>query len=1047
MAPVGSMLRKPEKGKVNASDLSTGSPVEVGRGIAECLKVKGYCVIARAIKDELLDEAREDVRTLASAGKMKQPSRMIQDALLGSEGSNTIYELPFEKLGSEGQEPLVGAGIDKVDKVLWALAKFMRPFQHEVGLAFEVSSRSRGVLHVSDSLGEAREDDPVDEELASWMSVLLRQKVAVYCFLGPAGGTVDLRPFDEEALEMEIAVSPGLILLIRTDLLSYHFRPQGHDASFAVGCSFLQDSVLSLQGEALQQHVSPCAQQLVEFAEGRLARLKEEQDPAALQVPSIPRRLASVMNHNFVDRSQAAVRGFCSRQPSTWDEADFFCALSRGPDLVAEVPIARWDHSRWYDTDPEGWKQNKTTCRHAAFMEGVELFDSKFFGLAPGEVSVMEPNQRQVLEVCYEALHRGGMKRRDIMGSVGGVYVGVASTNLVGGGSDWKNDRPAEWGVFGATGASPAITAGRISFTLGLKGMCVAIDTDAASTLTCTINACESVSRKGYGQVHPFACVLGVHTVLAGTMFPAHTAAGFLSALGRCSSFDSSADGWVRAESASGMVVRPHVEGSSSADPPFDPYSVPLDGIVAGGAMNSNGVSASLSAPSGPSEQEMIWQMTRVAGISPLDIEAIECHGCGRILHDAVEAISCQQALRQEGRDCSEEPLLFSCVKSNLGNGIEASGLTALIKVLQSFKWRTMTPSLHLRQLNPYVSVDHCPQLPSECLGYRFSSAYVGTTAKSLGGTNVGVLCFGATDEEMRPPREEHGKDMRPRFVFWPGGGGASTHSSRPKRGFSIVGTFNRWSGAEPMQDDADGCFSYIMTLGENRWEAFQILLEGDPNQVLHPRQYAAPKGSGVHGPSPPSEAKQSWWLLNARSEMYRVSDGGPVLEYNAADAGKAGDRFAIFLHVAGKYRAVTWRNMTAGDAMNAAVGDLAEPRVPESPVPSTADYYVTASWNEWSLTKMQRARCAGNFQLEVLFDCPGGEFRIVRNKDPHQVIFPIGARQPASACIVGPQDPMKHASWFLEAQPGSRHVIMFRRERVAGADEMRVSWSACPRV
>jgi len=59
------------------------------------------------------------------------------------------------------------------------------------------------------------------------------------------------------------------------------------------------------------------------------------------------------------------------------------------------------------------------------------------------------------------------------------------------------------------------------------------------------------------------------------------------------------------------------------------------------------------------------------------------------------------------------------------------------------------------------------------------------------------------------------------------------------------------WQNPEPMENEGDNTFSSIITLGENRWEAFQIYLDSSPAFVLHPGEPKALKGSQVLGPDP----------------------------------------------------------------------------------------------------------------------------------------------------------------------------------------------------
>ncbi|CAE8658061.1 unnamed protein product, partial [Polarella glacialis] len=115
----------------------------------------------------------------------------------------------------------------------------------------------------------------------------------------------------------------------------------------------------------------------------------------------------------------------------------------------------------------------KSFLRHGSFVDGAELFDNKFFGLSAMEASGMDPHQRVVLEVGYEALRKAGYVKGKLMNSLGGVYLGSSMT-IFGQVST----------VSGATGGAASINSNRFSFCLGLKGPSMTCDTDGSSSLT-----------------------------------------------------------------------------------------------------------------------------------------------------------------------------------------------------------------------------------------------------------------------------------------------------------------------------------------------------------------------------------------------------------------------------------------------------------------------------------------------------------------------------------------------------------------------------------
>ena len=112
--------------------------------------------------------------------------------------------------------------------------------------------------------------------------------------------------------------------------------------------------------------------------------------------------------------------------------------------------------------------------RRAAFVDDVEMFDASFFGISGTEAKTMDPQQRMLLEVSYDAFHRAGYDRKALMGSDAGVFVGQCNNDF--GRIDW-GAASDKMNPFTGTGMSASISANRVSYTLGLKGPSMTVDT------------------------------------------------------------------------------------------------------------------------------------------------------------------------------------------------------------------------------------------------------------------------------------------------------------------------------------------------------------------------------------------------------------------------------------------------------------------------------------------------------------------------------------------------------------------------------------------
>jgi len=173
--------------------------------------------------------------------------------------------------------------------------------------------------------------------------------------------------------------------------------------------------------------------------------------------------------------------------------AAFWRSLTKGVDGIVEIPPERFDVNAVYDPGPD--TEGKCYVRHGGFIKGVELFDARFFGISAAEVRSMDPQQRLVLEVGYEALFRSGSSKSSLLQSSTGVFVGLSP-------GDWSELVKAGlhggdqgYGAYFGTGVSMSIAANRLSFVLGLKGPSMSIDMACSSSLVALDAACVRLRR------------------------------------------------------------------------------------------------------------------------------------------------------------------------------------------------------------------------------------------------------------------------------------------------------------------------------------------------------------------------------------------------------------------------------------------------------------------------------------------------------------------------------------------------------------------------
>jgi len=998
----------------------------IGQSLVNQLGVKGFCTVDLGLEAGVLKKATEDAKELMTQGKFYQPAFQIMEGLLGPEGSSKVAELDPDVPDLE-----IGEALKTLDSELHKVGSEVIPFMGNIGA--DVSHRTATVLHET---GAADDETPplTEKEVAKWLGQFSKHKLMAIIFLGPSKGTLELRPYNNNETEsFEVRSLPGMMVLLRPDMMAHKYFAPGK--AMAVSCFFLP-------GKSKRQstQLCPIARELDEWVMDRLRQIKDAETQDTLWDPEIPREWQQMMNHMFHKGQMVSIGGLSCRFTGSWEPSIWAMTFATGPDIVTEVPLMRWDHTKFYDSDPDGFKQYKTCCKHGQFSDGHDLFDAKLFGITVAEAKVLDPNQRVVLEVGYDALYRAGYRKKTLMNAQCGMYAGFGTLEWIY--MAFCGIELPDAGAFGATGGAASIVSNRMSFCMGMKGPSMSIDAEGASSMVAVFLGAEGVQKKGRATPNQMSLSTGIHMMLCPIYWPQQNAAGWLSKEGRCFTFDQSADGFARSDGAAGCVTRLLNDIVDGQEVQSDQTVV---GILAGASMNQNGQGASLHAPSGPAEQEVIAEAIRNAYISIFDVDACEAHGAGVFLHDAIEMASHARAHRTE--QC-KDPIPITALKTNVGNGVEVGGIAGFIRAIFGQQSMNLYPQAHLTQVNPHIeTADFNPAcMVTECCEYRMESSFVGCLSRGFGGTNVYGLSFGQADNEKAEQYESSSGGI----AYWPGGGGSMEDGMKPEKNYTIIGSFNRWEEPIPMTGSGEGTYVYTITLGENAFEQFQVWLDGDSSRVLHPGYEKGEKDSTVWGPSSTDEAHGLNWIIDGRDDVQKLwrmeSQAIPDAEtedtfeddlgnkwllqtvtVTSADSGKPGDQYRVKLHVAGKWRTVNWTKLESKTSELAAL--------------PSGKYFVVGSWNEWSFEEMTESS-PGSFSYttpELLR--PGGEFQIVRDCDWFQVLHPSNPSGTTEDYINGPADGGHGLNWNLRGSQGDKYQIDFTRKVEEGKDTKKISW------
>ncbi|MEO1349006.1 MAG: type I polyketide synthase [Cyanobacteria bacterium J06635_15] len=444
-----------------------------------------------------------------------------------------------------------------------------------------------------------------------------------------------------------------------------------------------------------------------------------------------------------------AVVGLGCRFPSGADHPDaFWTMLREGRDGITEVPRDRWNVDTFYHPNPDA--PGKIASRYGGFLDRpLDLFDAEFFGITPREAASLDPQQRLLLEVSWEALEHAGIAPEQLSGSPTGVFIGICSNDYS---QKLLNRDVTAIDAYMATGNCHSVAAGRLSYALGLQGPSLAVDTACSSSLVAVHLAIQHL-RSGECNL---ALVGGVNYLLSPEFSINFSRAHMLATDGRCKTFDTAADGYVRAEGCGVVCLKRLSDAKAAGDRIF--------AVIRGSAINQDGASSGLTVPNGPAQQTVIHQALAQAGLSPHQVGYVEAHGTGTKLGDPIEIGALAAVFGPERSP--KQPLIVGSLKTNIGHLEGAAGLAGLIKVVLALQHGEIPPHLHFNQPTPHVSWDDLPlAVPTQVMPWPAIEArrIAGLSSFGFSGTNAHIVLEAPPDYPAPVPNpSETGQFERP---------------------------------------------------------------------------------------------------------------------------------------------------------------------------------------------------------------------------------------------------------------------------------------------
>ncbi|MEU6832403.1 polyketide synthase Pks13 [Nocardia beijingensis] len=429
-----------------------------------------------------------------------------------------------------------------------------------------------------------------------------------------------------------------------------------------------------------------------------------------------------------------AIVGLSTRLPGAGDtpESTWDFLIGRG-DGIRERPEGRWSE---FMAEPQLAEAIEKANTKGGYLdqEVVKGFDAEFFAMSPVEVERVDPQQRLMMELTWEALEHARIPASELKGEPVGVFIGSSGNDFMllaalGLGSERDPNVPVSAEAYAIMGSVSSIIPNRVSYFFDFRGPSVSVDTACSSTLVAVHEAVQAL-RNGDADL---ALAGGVNMLLAPMATLGFDANGGVAKDGHIKAFSNDADGMVRSEGGGLVVLKRLADAERDGDTIY--------AVIKGTAVNNDGRSNGLLAPNPDAQAEVLRRAYRDAGIAPSAVDYIEAHGTGTLIGDPIEADALGRVVGR-GRE-ADKPALLGSAKTNFGHLESGAGAASLAKVVMSLQHNVIPPNIGYAGPNPYIPWDQARlkvvEEPTEFPRYS-GKATIGVSGFGFGGTNAHIV-------------------------------------------------------------------------------------------------------------------------------------------------------------------------------------------------------------------------------------------------------------------------------------------------------------------
>ncbi|NDI34045.1 condensation domain-containing protein [Chengkuizengella sediminis] len=435
-----------------------------------------------------------------------------------------------------------------------------------------------------------------------------------------------------------------------------------------------------------------------------------------------------------------AIIGVSSNLPMAEDKLEFWENLLKGKDCIQSFPKNRME-----DIYPFLQKnkqlESSIEFNEGAYLQNIDKFDFKFFGISPKEASLMNPNQRIFLQTAWKTLEDAGYGGDKLKGSRTGVYLGYNADAFV----DYKKiiaEVEPDSISMAIPGNLSSVIASRISYLLDFKGPAMCIDTACSSSLVALHVACHAIWNGDCDQ----ALIGSVNVNIL--PFDKKIKIGIESSDGRARTFDQQSDGTGAGEGSIALLIKPLSRAVQDRDQIY--------AVIKGSAMNQDGSSIGITAPNVLAQEDVIVKALQDADVHPETVTYIEAHGTGTKLGDPIEIDGITRAFQRFTN--KKQFCAIGSVKTNIGHLDNAAGIAGLLKAILSLQHATIPPMLHFNEVNEKIDFISSPVYVNKKTNKWEKQDHprrAGVSSFGMSGTNCHVILEEApyhimTNEELQ---------------------------------------------------------------------------------------------------------------------------------------------------------------------------------------------------------------------------------------------------------------------------------------------------------